>query len=65
MARRKLYPEGATDVHWYILATVAQGVETSAGRNRQSVSQLVSLILEDWLRRRGELPLPEQEKVRV
>jgi hypothetical protein len=36
--------------------TVKEGLDIVASRNRQSRSALVAVILEDWLKRRGDLP---------
>ena len=67
MSRRPLYPEGGIEMNVYVPVTVRDGLRTVAGhqRPRQSVSQLVTMIVEDWLRRRGELPMPEREEAAV
>lgn len=65
--RAILYPEGAEHLNVIVPATVKEGLRTVARRQRQSISQLVGMVLEDYLRRRGELPLaaePRQEKAR-
>lgn len=57
MPRNSLYPEGGTEMNVYVPVTVRDGLRAVAQRQRQSVSQLVTVILEDYLRRRGELPV--------
>lgn len=65
MPRPALYPEGATQMNVHIPIPVRDGLRIAAQRQRQSVSQLVSIVLEDWLRRRGELPIREREEAAV
>jgi len=55
MSRRTLYPEGATTLHVVVPTSVKGGIRRLAEQQRQSTSQLVTVILEDWLARRGEL----------
>lgn len=57
MPRNILYPEGAEQLTAMLPRPVKQGIRIVALRQRQSISQLVTVILEDWLRRRGELPI--------
>jgi len=42
---------------------VIEAITRVARQQRQSRSQLVFVIIEDWLRRRGELPPPERQEV--
>jgi hypothetical protein len=65
MSRPPLYPKGATQMNVHIPLTIRDGLRSVAGRQHQSVSQLVCIILEDWLRHRGELPLPDREEAAV
>jgi len=66
MARRRLYPEGsATSLNLTVRKPIKAALVTIADRNRQSVSQLVMVMIEDYLMRRGELPLPEREEAAV
>ena len=39
---------------------VIEAITRVAQQQRQSRSQLVFVIIEDWLRRRGELPVREE-----
>ena len=63
MARTALYPEGASMMNNYGPTPVIEAITRVAQRQRQSRSQLVFIIIEDWLRRRGELPAPEREGI--
>ena len=49
-----------------VYARVPQSIRTALDnrllRDHRTLSGLVSVILEDWLRERGELPLPEEVK---
>ncbi len=65
MSRTALYPEGASMMNNYGPKPVIEAITRVARQQRQSRSQLVFVIIEDWLRRRGELPLPEREDVKV
>lgn len=60
MSRQVMYPEGSDHLNLIVPIPVKAGLRTVAGRQRQSMSQIVSVVLEDWLRRRGELPQPEE-----
>ena len=57
MGRPTLYPEGGAEMNVYVPGPVKVGLRVVAHRQRQSVSQLDTVILEDYLRRRGELPV--------
>jgi len=59
MARSAMYPEGSTTMTVALPVPLKAGLQRMAGRQRQSVSQIVTVILEDYLRRRGELAQPE------
>jgi len=63
MPRKNLYPEGGTSMHAWVPTSLKEGLEQAASDQRQSVSQLVTIVLEDYLRRRGYLR--EQEKAAV
>ncbi len=65
MSRTALYPEGASMMNNYGPKPVIEAITRVARQQRQSRSQLVFVIIEDWLRRRGELPLPEREEVKA
>jgi len=60
MARKPMYPEGSTTMHLVVPSTVRSGITRLAQQQRQSTSQLVTVILEDWLLRRGELREAEE-----
>ncbi len=60
MPRQPLYPEGGIEMNIYVPVTVRDGLRVVAQRQRLSVSQLATSILEDALRRRGELPVGEK-----
>lgn len=57
MGRPALYPEGLEQLSVTVPTPIKAALRIVATRQRQSVSQLVTVILEDYLRRRGELPL--------
>lgn len=61
MSRKSLYPEGSTTMHVVVSRPVKGSIDRAASRQRQSTSQLVNAILEDYLLRRGELR--EEESV--
>ena len=63
MGQAVLYPEGRTTMNVVVSVPVKEGLRSVAQRQRQSVSQVVSIILEDYLRRRGELPAREEAAV--
>ncbi|KKN46052.1 hypothetical protein LCGC14_0676710 [marine sediment metagenome] len=63
MSRTALYPEGASMMNNYGPKPVIEAITRVARQQRQSRSQLVFVIIEDWLRRRGELPPPERQEV--
>ena len=65
MTRKPLYPQGIARLSLTVPANVREGLEEVAGRQRQSVSQLASIIFEDWLMRRGELREIESEPAAV
>ncbi len=63
MPRNILYPEGSEQLNVIVPEPVKRALRVAAQRHpRQSVSQLVSIILEDWLTRRGELSVREEVK---
>lgn len=63
LPRSTMYPEGSTHMNAMVPTTVKRGVQVVARKRRQSVSQVVTVILEDYLKERGELPKPERAKV--
>ena len=64
MPRNSLYPEGAEQLNVIVPRPVKDGLRVVAQQHpRQSVSQLVAVILEGWLRERGELPEHEEATV--
>lgn len=63
MAREGLYPEGSTTMNVVVPTSVKTGIARAAKRQRQSASALVTVILEDWLLRRGELREREEAAV--
>jgi len=63
MPRSKLYPEGGTSMHSWVPIPVKREFERAAREQRQSASQLLVIVLEDYLRRRGYLRHREPEKV--
>ncbi len=60
MPRNVLYPEGAEQLNVVVPKPVKDTLRIVALRQRQSMSQIVSVVLEDYLRRRGELPAREE-----
>ena len=65
MPREGLYPEGSTTMNVVVPTSVKAGISRAAKRQRQSASALVTVILEDWLLRRGEVKAPEREEAAV
>ena len=65
MSRGTLYPEGSTSVHAVVPVTVKAGLQGAAMKQRVSMSHLVTVILESWLRERGELPVREPQEAAV
>ena len=63
MPRRRLYPEGWKQLNTIVPVPVKDGIERLATDQRQSMSQIVTVILEDHLRRRGYLREREPEVV--
>ena len=61
MPRNVLYPEGAEQLNVVVPIPVKGGLRAVALRKRQSMSQIVAVVLEDWLKEHGELP--EREEV--
>ena len=57
MPRNILYPEGAESLSATVPKPVKEGLRIVARRQRQSIAQVVTILLEDALRRRGDLPL--------
>ena len=55
-----IYPEGGTQMNVHVPEPVKYGLAVSAAQRRLSRSQLVTTILEDWLKARGEMPKPEE-----
>lgn len=55
MPRTKMYPDGRAQLNAIVPPNVKDAVNRLAVQQRQSTSQLVTIILEDWLSRRGEL----------
>lgn len=62
MSRSPLYPEKTERLTVSIRVPIKERMVVIANRNHQSVSQLVTVILEDWLLRRGELRERESEE---
>lgn len=54
MARTPLYPEGSDTMNVVVPSTVKSGLQAVAIQRRQSVSALVTVILEDWLKEHAE-----------
>lgn len=63
MARPKLYPDGVAKLGISVPPAVKDGLQEAAIDQGQSISQLVTVVIEDWLRRRGYLR--EREGVAV
>ncbi len=63
MPRNVLYPEGAEQLNVVVPKPVKESLRCVALRQRQSMSQIVSVVLEDYFRRRGELPAREEAAV--
>ena len=63
MPRNVLYPEGAEQLNVVVPKPVKESLRGVALRQRQSMSQIVSVVLEDWLRERGSLPAREEAAV--
>lgn len=61
MPRTKMYPNGRAQLNAIVPPNVKEGMARAAVQQRLSTSQLVAVILEDWLARRGELR--EREEV--
>ncbi len=55
-----IYPEGGTQMNVHVPDTVKYGLAVAAAQRRLSRSQLVTTILEDWLKAHSELPKPEE-----
>ena len=63
MPKKSLYPDGSLTMNVVVAASVKQGIFRAAQERRLSASQLVTVILEDWLMRRGELREREEAAV--
>lgn len=61
MPRRKYYPDGRKQLNVIVPTQVKDRLDVLAQEQGQSTSQVVTRILSDWLRGRGELP--DAEKV--
>lgn len=61
MAGASQYPHGEETAVVYarVPRSVRNALEKRRIRDRRTISGLVTIILEDWLRERGELPLRE------
>ena len=55
MKAATLYPEGREHLSVVVPRPVKDGLRRYAGNERLSMSQVVTVIAEDWLRRRGYL----------
>ncbi len=53
MARTKLYPEGSAQLNVIVPQPLKETLRRIAREHRQSISQLATLIIEDYLHRRG------------
>ena len=60
MPRNVLYPEGAEQLNVVVPKPVKDVLRVVALRKRQSMSQIVSVVLEDYLRGCGDLPARDE-----
>lgn len=58
MARKPLYPEGSENLNIHIPTPLKDAIQEAAQEERQSASQLIVLILDDWLRQREREEVP-------
>lgn len=63
MPRRVMYPQGRAQLNVIVPPRVKEAIDRVAESQRQSTSQMVAVILEDWLLRRGELREREEAAV--
>lgn len=63
MPRTSLYPEGRAQMNVIVSKLTKEAFEAVARDRRQSVSQIVSVVLEDHVRRLGYLRERAAEKV--
>ena len=56
---RQVYGEPTEVIYARVPASVRRGLLSRCQRERRTISALVSIIIEDWLRERGELPVRE------
>ena len=53
MSRPRMYTEPVVKTSISLRASIKRGLEQEAPPTGQSVSQLINVLAEDWLRRRG------------
>lgn len=59
----QVYGEPTTVLYARVPQSVREALDNRRRRDRRTISALVSIILEDWLRERGDLPVRERDEV--
>ncbi len=62
MSRSVMYPEGSEQLNAIVPENVKRGIAVMAAKRRLSMSQIVAIVLEDWLRDHNALPEPAERE---